>query len=188
MKSEKVTIRGKTYDLNEVSDLVSIQSALVPENWPTKKADGVRYFLSLQNMLALEFKRHLAANFKKIAKNAFEDGEEPGGVATAGVGFKFEVNFTVPQVVAIGKTGMSFSTTTKTEGKPKTHDLNQGEFLDDDLSVVLDTKGFAKEEETPPAPAEPEHSETPPAAGADGEPAPAGTDTAVDKKKRKKKK
>ena len=33
----------------------------------------------------------------------------------------------------------------KTEGKPQTHDLNQGEFLDEDMSVVFDIKGFAKE-------------------------------------------
>lgn len=159
--SKKLTIRGKVYDLDDVSDVVSIQSALVPENWPIKKADAVRLFLSLQNMLALEFKRHLAANFKGIVKSAIEQGDEPGGTASTAVSFAFEINVTAPQVAAINKTKMSFSVRHSTEGKPKTHDLNQGEFLNDDLGVVLDVKSLAEEakQETPPTP---EESQTPP--------------------------
>jgi hypothetical protein len=143
--SSKITIRGRVYDLNETPDLVSIQNALVPDNWPIKKSDGVRLFLSLQKMLALEFKRHLAANFKRILKTAVEEGEE--GTAEVPVSFSFSVNISAPQVATHGKTKMSYSAKYSTEGKPKTHDLNQGEFLDDDMGVVLDTRGFAKEAE-----------------------------------------
>ena len=70
-----VLIRGRQYDLNQIEDLKSIQNVLVSDNWPGTKAEGVSLFLSLQNMLALQFKRHLAANFKTLMKAAFEEAE-----------------------------------------------------------------------------------------------------------------
>lgn len=144
-KKNKVTIRGKTYDLDDAADVVSIQNALVPDNWPIKKADCVRLFLSLQNMLALQLKRHLAANFKRIIKTALEEAEDNNGAAREAVSFGFEIDVTAPQVAAITKLKMSYSAKYSTEGKPQTHDLNQGEFLDDDMSVVFDVKSVETE-------------------------------------------
>lgn len=150
----KVTIRGKVYDLDDIGDVIAVQSALVPENWPIKKADCVKVFISLQNMLAFEFKRHLAANWKAICKAIQEEANEPGGVARLAVAFNFEVDQTAPTVAAFSKSKMSFSVKHSTEGKPRTHDINQGEFLGDDLSVVLDVKGFAREAAEPEPKAE----------------------------------
>jgi hypothetical protein len=166
-KKNQVTIRGKTYDLDDAADLVSIQNALVPDNWPIKKADAVRLFLSLQNMLALQLKRHLAANFKGLIKAAIEEGEE-AGAAKIGASFAFEIDVTAPQVAALTKLKLSFSVKHGTEGKPQTHDLTQGEFLDDDLSVVFDVKSLEKEKDEKPAPAnEPPPIPADPLAGGD---------------------
>lgn len=190
MSSKKVTVRGKTYDLADLADIVSIQGALVPDNWPTKKADCVNLFLSVQNMLGMEFKRHLAANWKQICKAAQEEGAD-GNPARLAVAFNFELDQSAPTVAAFTKTAMSFSVKHGTKGKPRTHDLAQGEFLDEDMSVVFDVKGFEKEnapEEKPEK--EPKADDAPP----DPEsPAPVGTfpgetPAAVDKPKRKRKK
>lgn len=149
MQKNKVTIRGRTYDLNDVGDLASIQAVLVSDNWPTKRADGVKLFLSLQNMLSLQLKRHLAANFKTIMKNALEEGAE-GGTAEMSVNFGFTVDLTAPTVATISAHKLSFSVKHETKGKPQTYDLTQGEFIDDDMNVVLDVKGFEKENSAPP--------------------------------------
>jgi len=164
--SKKLTIRGKTYDMDDLQDSVAIQNVLVPDNWPLKKAAGVSLFLSLQNMLALELKRHLAANFKRITRNAFEEAESDGGKAVQGVSFSFEIDMTAPQVAAITKIKLGGSAKFGTTGKPRTHDLTQGEFLADDLSVVLDVKGFREEQATPPD--EPEAPPSEPAPGPAG--------------------
>lgn len=143
---KKVTIRGKVYNLDDTADLVSIQNALVPDNWHGKKADAVRLFISLQNMLGLQLKRHLAANFNGLMKAAIEEGED-SGAAKIGAAFRFEIDFTVAQVAAITKLGLGYSVKHGTEGKPQTHDLTQGEFLADDMSVVFDTHSIEKEKE-----------------------------------------
>lgn len=144
--SKKFTIRGKTYDLADAADLVSIQNALVPDNWPGKKADCVRLFLALQEMLALQIRRHFAANFKQLAKSAIEESED-GGSARIGSTFAFEIDLTSPLVAALTKLKMSFSVKHGTEGKPQTFDLTQGELpLDgDDMSQVLNPKSLADE-------------------------------------------
>src|SRR6266567_2646738 len=116
--SKKFTIRGKTYDLADAADLVSIQNALVPDNWPGKKSDCVRLFLALQEMLALQIRRHFAANFKQLAKSAIEESED-GGSARIGSTFAFEIDLTSPLVAALTKLKMSFSVKHGTEGKPQ---------------------------------------------------------------------
>jgi len=143
-KQNKVTIRGKTYDLDDAADIVSIQNALVPPNWPLKRPDAVRLFVSLQNMAALQFKRHFAANFKGLLKAALEEGEDSGSAKIA-ANFGFEIDVTAPQVAALTKLGLKYSVKHGTTGKPQTHDLTQGEFLDDDGSVVVSDADLDKE-------------------------------------------
>jgi hypothetical protein len=186
---QKVTIRGRTYDLADISDLTSIQSALVPENWNGRKADGVALFLSLQNMLALQLKRHLAANFKIICKTALEEGED-GGKAQVALAFGFTLDLTAPTVATIAAHKLGFSVKHETKGKPQTHDLSQGEFLDDDMNVVLNIKGFEEENAAPPEPDNIEKMpEADPAAGGDVTPENTPGDTApAGKKKRNRKK
>jgi hypothetical protein len=144
--NKKFTIRGKTYDLEDAADLVSVQNALSPENWPGKRADAVRLFLALQSMLAHQLSRHFAANFKKLASTAIEEGAD-GGAQKIGATFTFEIDFTSPLVAAITKLKMGYSVRHGTEGKPQTHDLTQGELpLDiDDMSQVLNPKSLAEE-------------------------------------------
>lgn len=144
MPKQKVTIRNKVFDLDDAADLVSIQNALVPDNWPAKKAEAVRLFISLQNMLAKKFKQHFAANFKGLMKSAVEEGED-GGAARISATFKFEIDVTVPQVAALSKNALNYSVKHGTEGKPQTHDLTQGEFLDENDDVVLDTHALEAE-------------------------------------------
>lgn len=135
---KKVTVNGRPYDIDKLDDVAALQSILVPEGFPLAKREGVRLFLSLQNMAAVEMKRHLAHNFKMIVKTALDqqsDKEEP----VVSVGFAFEINLSALTVAALGKTKMSFSRKYSTEGKPKTQDLAQGDFFDEDLSVVLNT-------------------------------------------------
>ncbi len=202
-KQQKVTIRNKTYDLDDAADLVSIQNALVPENWPAKKAEGVRLFISLQNMLAKKFKQHFAANFKGLMKSAVEEGED-GGAARIGATFKFEIDVTVPQVAALSKNALNYSVKHGTEGKPQTHDLTQGEFLDEENDVILDThaiesdnaqiaeeeKAKLKAEEAADKSKEKAAAEALPAAAVGGDVTAENTpgDKPVDKKPRKKKK
>ena len=143
-KKNQVTIRGKTYNLDDAADVVSIQNALVPENWKLRKADAVRLFVSLQNMAALQFKRHFAANFKGLLKAALEEGED-SGAAKIGAAYAFEIDVTAPQVAALTKLKMSYSVKHGTDGKPQTHDLTQGEFLDENDEVVLDASSLETE-------------------------------------------
>lgn len=186
--SSKVTIRGRTYNIDDVDDLASIQSVLVSDNWPGKRSEGVRLFLSLQNMLSLQLKRHLAANFKSIMKAAFEEAENDGKAAVA-IAYNFTIDMTAPTVATIAAHKIGYSIKHGTTGKPMTHDLNQGEFLDDDMSVVFDVKGFAKENNAPP-----EENNIVPIAGTDAEgdvtaeTLPGDTPPAAEKKKRKPKK
>lgn len=151
MKSQKVTLKGKVYDLADTADLVSIQSQLVPENWPGKKADGVRHFLAVSEMLSFQIKRYVAARYQKIAKAALEEGAD-GGAAKMGVSFSFEIDFTSPLVAALSKMKLSFSVRDVLEGKPQTVDLTQNDFFDkldeqDDMSQVLDTSSVERETE-----------------------------------------
>lgn len=173
MSSKKFTIRGRTYNLEDAADLVSIQNVLAPENWPGKKGDAVRLFLALQEMLALQVRRHFAANFKTLAKTALEEGAE-GGSARIGATFAFEVDFTSPLVAALTKIKMNFSVKHGTEGKPQTHDLTQGELpLDgDDMTPVFDTKKLAEEKKADePAPT----GDTPPPSDTTGDVTPENT-------------
>ncbi len=154
---DKVTIRGRVYDLNDVADLASIQDVLVSDNWTGSKKDGVNLFLSLQNMVAFQLKRHFAANFKMVMKTAMEEAksaEETGsdGKAQVTLGFSFTVDMTAPTVATLAAHKLSFSVKHETKGKAQTHDINQGEFLDDQMGVVLDIKGFAEENSTPADP------------------------------------
>lgn len=144
--NRKFTIKGRTYDLSDAADLVSIQNALVPENWTGKKGDLVRLFLVLSDMAALQFRRHFAANFKKLAKAALEE-QADGGSARIGTTFAIEIDLTSPMVAALTKIKMSFSTKTSTDGKPQTIDLTQDELpLDEgDMSEVLEPGGLDRE-------------------------------------------
>lgn len=149
MSSKKVTIRGRVYDLDDIADLKSIQAVLVPENWDAAPADCVRALLSYQNMLALQLKRHLAANWRMIAKTAMEERGEEGGTAQISIGFGFTLDLSAPTVATIVSHKLGFSVKHETKGKAQTHDINQGEFIDEDMNVVLDVKGFEKENATP---------------------------------------
>ena len=151
MTNTHVAIRGRNYDLNNPEDLASIQAVLVSDNWPATPSDGVHYFLSVSNMLGLQLKRHLAANFKAIMKAAIEEGEE-AGQAQISIGFGFTLDFTAPTVATISAHKLGFSVKHETKGKPQTHDLAQGEFLDEDLGVVLDVAGFTAENTAEPKP------------------------------------
>ena len=153
--SRIITVRGKKYDLNDVGDLISIQNVLVPDNWPGKKADCVRVLVATADMLALELKRHLAANWKKISKACQEEMED-GEAARMGVSFAFEIDQSAPSVAALTKIKMSHSVRNSTESKPKTHDVNQGVFLGDDMSIVFDVKSLAEEQAPAEKPEEPE--------------------------------
>jgi hypothetical protein len=97
-------------------------------------------------MLALQIRRHFAANFKQLAKSAIEESED-GGSARIGSTFAFEIDLTSPLVAALTKLKMSFSVKHGTEGKPQTFDLTQGELpLDgDDMSQVLNPRSLTDE-------------------------------------------
>lgn len=151
---KKINLGGKLYDPEEVADMRSIQRALVPPNWPGTSRQCVELFLSTQNVIALELKRHLAGNWRQICKANREEADD-GGVPKLGISFTFELDQTAPQVVAVTKMKMSFSVKHSTSGAPKVHDINQGEFLDEDMAVVFDTKSLGKEsEEAKSAPVE----------------------------------
>lgn len=187
--AKKFTIRGKTYDLDDAADLVSIQNAMVPDNWPGKKADCVRLFIALQGMLSLQLARHFAANFKQISKAAQEEQAE-GGSARIGVAFNFEIDQTSPLVAAITKLSMGFSVKHKTEGKPQTFDLTQGELPlgDDDMTDVFNTKSLEEEAKEKDEPKPEEGAENPPEPvpfDPDATPTPAGEEKP--KRSRKKK-
>ena len=157
--TSKVTVGGKAVDLDKLEEVAQLQAALLPDNWPIAKRDGVRLFLNLQEMAAHEFKRHLAANFKKIVRAALEQQADNEG-AEITVSFKLPLNFSALTVAALGETAMSGSQKFGTKGKAKTHDLAQGDFMDK-LDDVLDTESFTaqpeeeKQTETPAAPDEP---------------------------------
>lgn len=151
----KVIIGGKPVDLDKLEELAQVQAQLVPDNWPMSKREGVRLFLSLQDMAALEFRRHLAHNFKTIVKTALEEKED-GNAPRVAVAFTVEVDLTAPNVAALAKIKMSFSRKFTTEGKPKTHDINQGDFLDEGLNVVLNQQSLADEMKPEPEAPKPE--------------------------------
>lgn len=157
--SNKVVVGGKAVDLDKLDEVTAIQAQLLPPNWPVAKRDGVRLFLSLQEMAALEFKRHLAHNFKQILKTAFEQQADGEG-ARVPVSFSIELDFTAPNVAAFAKTKMSFSHKFSTEGKPKTHDIAQGDFYGD-LSSTLDGS-LAAEQLPDPEPKAPSETEEKP--------------------------
>jgi hypothetical protein len=115
-------------------------------------------------MLAHQFKRHLAHNWKKLCRQTQEELAEsnPGRVK---VSFTFELDQSAPTVAAFTKIAMSFSRTEKTEGKAQSRDINQGDFFNEDLGDVLDTAKL--ETETAPPPEEPE---IPPGSPAEGTP------------------
>ncbi len=164
--AKKINIRGRQYDLDDIADLTSIQKVLVSDNWPGTAAEGVQYFLSIQNMLGLQFKRHLAANFKSLMKTAVEEGDENGGKAQVSAAFGFTIDMTAIQVATIAAHKLGFSVKHETKGKPQTHDLSQGEFLDDNMEVVLNVVQFEKENAAPPEPEpEPEPAKDPAAGG-----------------------
>lgn len=131
----KVYIGGKLIDLSDIQEAKAAQEKLIPDNWPIEKSEGVRLFVSTQNMLASEFKRHLAHHFKKICKRTQEEMAD-GEPARLKIAFSFEIDQSAPTVAAIGETSMSFSSKESSKGKPKTFDINQGEFFDEDLEVA----------------------------------------------------
>lgn len=146
-KKNQVIVGGKPVDMDKLEELAQLQATLLPDNWPIAKRDGVRLFLNLQDMAAHEFKRHLAANFKKIVRAALEQQADGEG-AEITVSFKLPMNFSALTVAALGETAMSGSQKFGTKGKAKTHDLNQGDFLEN-LDEVLDTESLTapKDEE-----------------------------------------
>ena len=152
MPNQKFTIRGKTYNLAEAADLVSIQNALVPDNWPGKKPDGVRHFLAIQEMLGVQIRRYVAAKYQKIAKAALTEGAD-GGESKMKVTFAFEIDFTSPLVAALADMKLSFSVRDVLEGKPQTVDLTQANFFEvleeqeADMTPVMDTGSVEREVE-----------------------------------------
>jgi hypothetical protein len=141
-----VKVGDREYDLSEVSEVAQLQAQLVPDNWPGNKSDCVRLFLQTADMLGLQFKRHLAHNWLKLCKTA-QEAKEEGEAAKVGMSFVFELDQSAPLVAAITKCKSRFSATHTTESKPVTKDITQGEFLADDMSVILDTKSLDREME-----------------------------------------
>jgi len=123
----KLTIGGREYDLSDIQDAVAVQGNLVPSNWPTSPAECVRLFIATTEMLCYQLKRHLGANWQKICKQTQEELAD-GNPGRIKVTFGFELDQSAPTVAAIAKHSLSFSANHKTEGKPQTHDINQGDF------------------------------------------------------------
>lgn len=144
-KNIKVVIGGKSYDFDKIEEAAQLQSILLPVNWPIAKRDGVRLFLNQRDMLTHEFQRHFAANYKKMVRAALEQQEDGEG-ASIPVSFAFEVNFSALTVAAIGKTKMGGAQKFGTTGKPKSHDIAQGDFYAD-ISDSLDTAKLEAESE-----------------------------------------
>ncbi len=136
----KVTVAGKPVDLDKLDEVAQVQAILLPENWPIAKRDGVRLFLNIQDMAAHELKRHLAHNWKKIVRAALEQQADGDG-AEITVNFSIPMNFSALTVAALGETKMSGSQKFGSKGKAKTHDLNQGDFLES-LEEILDTESL----------------------------------------------
>lgn len=136
-KSIKIVIAGKTYDFDKVEDVAQLQATLLPSHWPVAKRDGVRLFFNLRELLTHEFQRHFAANFKKVVRAALEQQADGEG-AIVPLSFGFDVNLSALTVAAIGKTKMNGSQKFGTVGKPKSHDIAQGDFYAD-MSETLDT-------------------------------------------------
>jgi len=155
--NKKVVVGGKTVDIEKLEELAQLQAQLLPDNWPIAKREGVRLFLNTQEMAVHEFKRHLARNYRLIVKVALEQQAENEG-AEVTVGFSFDLNFSALSVAAIGKNKMSFSQKFSSEGKPKAHDINQGDFMGE-LSEELDPASLAREEEEDRAAEEEEEKE-----------------------------
>jgi len=139
----KIVVAGKSYDFDKLEDVAQLQAILLPDNWPIAKRDGVRLFLNLKEMATQEFQRHFAHNFSKVVKTALEQSKE-GEDAVVNLGFSFEVNLSALTVAALGKTKMSFAHKYSTEGKPKSHDINQGDFYAD-MGAALDTAALDAE-------------------------------------------
>jgi hypothetical protein len=148
----KITVGGKSVDMDKLEEVAQLQATLLPDNWPIAKRDGVRLFLNTKEMLVQEFERHIAYNYKKIVGVALAQ-QASGDGAEVGVSFGFELNFSALTVAALGKTKMAFSQKFSSEGKPKTHDINQGDFFSD-MGAALDTDSLAAE--MAPEPEEPE--------------------------------
>jgi hypothetical protein len=133
-QKQKVIIAGQTLDIDSLEDSLIMQNLLLPKGFDGDKADAVRLFLNLRNMVIAELDRHLTHNYKKMQREGailVEDGEKP----VIGVSFKFEFDFSVPTVAAIGKTKMNVGGGFSSEGKAKTHDINQGDLFEDNTSL-----------------------------------------------------
>lgn len=127
--TSKITLKGKTYDLEDPSDLAKVQAILVPSNWPGTKKDCVRAFQAVAAMLTADLIRALAFNWKNISKIAAEEGAE-GGKAAVACSFSFEVDQSAPTVAAIGAQKLGYSAKFSTKMKPRLVDLNQAELFE----------------------------------------------------------
>lgn len=127
--TSKITIKGKTYDLEDPADLAKVQALLVPANWPGTKKDCVRAFQAVAAMLTADLIRALAFNWKNISKIAAEEAAE-GGKAAVACSFSFEVDQSAPTVAAIGGQKLGYSAKFSTKMKPRLVDLNQAELFE----------------------------------------------------------
>lgn len=127
--NSKITIKGKTYDLEDPSDLAKVQAILVPTNWPTAKKDCIRAFQATAAMLCADLVRSLAFNWKNLSKIAAEEAAE-GGKASVACAFGFEIDQTAPTVAAIGSQKLGYSAKFATKMKARVVDLNQTELFD----------------------------------------------------------
>lgn len=149
--NSKITIKGKTYDLEDPSDLAKVQAILVPTNWPTAKKDCIRAFQATAAMLCADLVRSLAFNWKNLSKIAGEEAAE-GGKATVSCAFGFEIDQTAPTVAAIGGQKLSYSAKFSTKMKPRLVDLNQTELFDKltEGDEALDLDSLNEPAEPPP--------------------------------------
>lgn len=143
-----VVIDGKPYSTTNIEDLAVLQRRLVPDNWPLTKREGVRLFLAHRAELSNELGRHLTKNWETIVKTAIDEKDD-GNAAEVAVSFTFTLNFSALQVAARGKSKLAFKRNFSSTGKPVAHDLNQLEFLKDDLSASLDTDALIADSEPP---------------------------------------
>ena len=142
----RVVLGSREYNLGDPEDLRLASKILTPPNWPTAASDCVAVFAATVEMLQVQLKRHLAKNWPKICKQAQENlVEEEDG--TVKVSFGFELDQSVPNIATIGTNSLSFSLSHNTTGSPVSHDIAQGDWIED---LASETEIGAEDPPPPP--------------------------------------
>ena len=159
----RVVLGSREYNLGDPEDALLASKILVPPNWPTAASDCVAVFVATVEMLQVQLKRHLAKNWPKICKQAQENlVEEEDG--TVSLSFKFSLDQSAPNTATVGENSLSYSVSHKTTGRPVSHDIAQGDWIED----LANETEIGAEDPPPPAETSPE---TQPLPLGDGTPA-----------------